>query len=240
MGELQKIRDMAKKLIAKSEAKENEFNEIFLNLDNLEDINIEGEKKKGKKGRKMGESIQKSVLENELHWTEEENNKWQSQDKEVSKVTSVLAALKAAAENGQSNFVAESLKETISNYKKMEQEDEEERKQEKIRQKEEERQRIEEEIKKKKSQDNEEKKKKELEERKKKELEEKKRKDLEERNMKEIEERNKKELEERKKKEIQIEKQQQEKEKQNLEGMKKEAEIELGKENFRKKAKEDE
>jgi len=262
--ELQKIRDMAKKLIAKSEAKENEFNEIFLNLDNLENINVEGEKKKGKRGRKKMESIQKSVLENELHWTEEENNKWQSQDKGVSKVTNVLAALKAAAENGQSNFVAESLKETISNYKKMEQEDEEERRQEKIRQKEEERQKIEEEIKKKKSQENEEKKRKELEERKKKELEEKKKKDLEERKMKEIEERNKKELEERKKKELQernkkdleernkkevedrkkkeieIEKQQQAKEKQNLEKMKKEAEIKLQKENLRNKEKKDE
>jgi len=116
--ELQKIRDMAKKLIAKSEAKENEFNEIFLNLDNLENINVEGDKKKGKKGRKKVESTQKSILENEVHWTEEENNKWQTQDKGVSKVTNVLAALKAAAENGQSNFVAESLKETISNYKR--------------------------------------------------------------------------------------------------------------------------
>merc|ERR1711874_933342 len=47
--EIQKIRDMAKKLIAKSEAKENEFNEIFLNLDNLENVTIESEKKKGKK-----------------------------------------------------------------------------------------------------------------------------------------------------------------------------------------------
>merc|ERR1712168_347758 len=151
--ELQKIRDMAKKLIAKSEAKENEFNEIFLNLDNLENINVEGDKKKGKKGRKKVESTQKSILENEVHWTEEENNKWQTQDKGVSKVTNVLAALKAAAENGQSNFVAESLKETISNYKKMELEDEEEKKREKIRQVEQEKQKVEEELKKKRNQE---------------------------------------------------------------------------------------
>merc|ERR1712013_909947 len=177
--EIQKTRNMAKKLIAKSEAKENEFNEIFLNLDNLENMGVEGEKKKGKKGRKKVESIQKSVLENEIHWTEEENNKWQTQDKGVSKVTNVLAALKAAAENGQSNFVAESLKETISNYKKMEIQDEEETEKKKTQ-----------EIEEKKRKEVEEKKKKELEERKKKELEERKRKELEERNKKEIEERN--------------------------------------------------
>merc|ERR1711874_922410 len=139
--EIQKIRDMAKKLIAKSEAKENEFNEIFLNLDNLENVTIESEKKKGKKGRKKVENNQKPIAENEVHWTEVENNKWDSQDKGVSKVTNVLAALKAAAENGQSSFVTESLKTTISNCKKMEQEDEEERKMEKIRQDEEEKQR---------------------------------------------------------------------------------------------------
>merc|ERR1711913_40910 len=132
--EIQKIRDMAKKLIAKSEAKENEFNEIFLNLDNLENVTIESEKKKGKKGRKKVENNQKSIADNEVRWTEVENNKWDSQDKGVSKVTNVLAALKAAAENGQSSFVTESLKTTISNCKKMEQEDEEERKMEKIRQ----------------------------------------------------------------------------------------------------------
>merc|ERR1711874_773636 len=112
------IRDMAKKLIAKSEAKENEFNEIFLNLDNLENVTIESEKKKGKKGRKKVENNQKSIADNEVHWTEVENNKWDSQDKGVSKVTNVLAALKAAAENGQSSFVTESLKTTISNCKK--------------------------------------------------------------------------------------------------------------------------
>jgi len=160
--EIQKIRDMAKKLIAKSEAKENEFNEIFLNLDNLDNFAIESEKKRGKKGKNKIETVQPST-EDEVHWTEVENNKWVSHEKGVSKVTNVLAALRAAAENGQSNFVAESLKETISNCKKMEKEDEEEKKGEKIRKIEEEKQRLEEDMRNKNNKENEERKKKEIE-----------------------------------------------------------------------------
>merc|ERR1711892_1407784 len=161
--EIQKIREMAKKLVAKSEAKENEFNEIFLNLDNLENISTESDKKKGRKGKKKTEKVQTSILSNEVHWTEEENNKWASDKKEVSKVTNVLAALRAAAENGQSKLVAESLKETISNCKKLEQESEEEKIREKTRQIEVEKQRKEEEIKAQKNKENEAKKKLEIE-----------------------------------------------------------------------------
>eukprot|EP00092_Neocalanus_flemingeri_P012773 GFUD01013764.1.p1 GENE.GFUD01013764.1~~GFUD01013764.1.p1 ORF type:complete len:2085 (+),score=698.75 GFUD01013764.1:68-6256(+) len=156
--EIQKIREMARKLVAKSEAKENEFNEIFLNLDNLDKISIESEKKNGKKGRKKTENIQSSILTKELHWTEEENNKWTSDKKGISKVTNVLAALRAAAENGQSKLVTDSLKETIYNCKKMEEESQEEKKREKTRQIEEEKERKEEEIKKQKNKENEEKK----------------------------------------------------------------------------------
>jgi len=173
--EIQKIREMAKKLVAKSEAKENEFNEIFLNLDNLENISTESDKKKGRKGKKKTEKVQTSILSNEVHWTEEENNKWASDKKEVSKVTNVLAALRAAAENGQSKLVAESLKETISNCKKLEQESEEEKIREKTRQIEVEKQRKEEEIKAQKNKENEAKKKLEIEKEKKQKEDEEKR-----------------------------------------------------------------
>merc|ERR1712228_655184 len=129
----QKIRAMANKLIAKSEAKENEFKEIFLNLDNIGEVLIEADKKKGKKGKKKKEDTNICTLSDEVHWTEEDKHKWESNQKGDSKVSNVLAALKAAALNGQSNFVADSLKSTIDNCKKMEQDAEDERIQEKER-----------------------------------------------------------------------------------------------------------
>merc|ERR1719309_921837 len=139
------MREMAKKLIARSEAKENEFNEIFLNLDNLDKVSIESDvTKSGKRSKKKSTNVPPSipsVLSDEVHWTEEENNKWSSNKKEVSKVTNVLAALRAAAENGQSKLVSDSLKETICSVKKLEQESEEEKKREKERQIEEEKKR---------------------------------------------------------------------------------------------------
>merc|ERR1719357_1812349 len=131
--EIQKIRAMANKLIANSEAKENEFKEIFLNLDNIGEVLIETDKKKGKKGKKKKEDTKICALSDEVHWTEEDKHKWESNQKGDSKVSNVLAALKAAALNGQSNFVADSLKSTIDNCKKMEQDAEDERMQKKER-----------------------------------------------------------------------------------------------------------
>jgi len=153
--EIQKIRAMANKLIAKSEAKENEFKEIFLNLDNIGEVLIETDKKKGKKGKKKKEDTKISALSDEVHWTEEDKHKWESNQKGDSKVSNVLAALKAAALNGQSNFVADSLKSTIDNCRKMEQDAEDERIQEKERRLEEEKKRKEAELKAKREKENE-------------------------------------------------------------------------------------
>merc|ERR1711915_1097456 len=153
--EIQKIRAMANKLIANSEAKENEFKEIFLNLDNIGEVLIETDKKKGKKGKKKKEDTKICALSDEVHWTEEDKHKWESNQKGDSKVSNVLAALKAAALNGQSNFVADSLKSTIDNCKKMEQDAEDERIQEKERRLEEEKNRKEAELKAKREKENE-------------------------------------------------------------------------------------
>merc|ERR1711915_1062862 len=102
---------------------------------------------KGKKGKKKKEDTKVLALSDEVHWTEEDKHKWESNQKGDSKVSNVLAALKAAALNGQSNFVADSLKSTIDNCKKMEQDAEDERIQEKERRLEEEKQRKEAELK---------------------------------------------------------------------------------------------
>merc|ERR1719357_2084815 len=153
--EIKKIRAMANKLIAKSEAKENEFKEIFLNLDNIGEVLIETDKKKGKKGKKKKEDTKICALPDEVHWTEEDKHKWESNQKGDSKVSNVLAALKAAALNGQSNFVADSLKSTIDNCKKMEQDAEDERMQKKERRLAEEKERNEAELKAKKEKENE-------------------------------------------------------------------------------------
>merc|ERR1719357_27612 len=153
--EIQKIRAMANKLIANSEAKENEFKEIFLNLDNIGEVLIETDKKKGKKGKKKKEDTKICTVSDEVHWTEEDKHKWESNQRGDSKVSNVLAALKAAALNGQSNFVADSLKSTIDNCKKMEQDAEDERIQEKERRLEEEKNRKEAELKAKREKENE-------------------------------------------------------------------------------------
>merc|ERR1739847_222176 len=85
-------------------------------------------KKKGKKGRKKSEPV-KSVLDSDVHWTEEERNQWGSEKKEVSKVTNLLKAMNADTGNDVSDFIAESLKDTISNCKRLELQSEEEKQQ---------------------------------------------------------------------------------------------------------------
>ena len=130
--EIRKIKDMAKKLVTRSVTNENEFNEIFTNLDNLENV-IRDTGKKSKKSRKKEAAPEKSVHEVEVHWTEEDSNRWTTDKKaEVARVTSLLSALKTAAAHGASSFVSSSIQNTIRNCQQMQEESEEERKREKI------------------------------------------------------------------------------------------------------------
>ena len=130
--EIQKIKDMAKKLVLRSANNESDFNEIFTNLDNLENV-IRDTGKKSKKARKKEAVPEKSVHEVEVHWTEEDSNKWTTDKKaEVARVTSLLSALKTAAAHGASSFVSSSIQNTIKNCQQMQQEAEEERKREKM------------------------------------------------------------------------------------------------------------
>ena len=130
--EIQKIKDMAKKLVLRSANNESDFNEIFTNLDNLENV-IRDTGKKSKKSRKKEAVPEKSVHEVEVHWTEEDSNKWTTDKKaEVARVTSLLSALKTAAAHGASSFVSSSIQNTIKNCQQMQQEAEEERKREKM------------------------------------------------------------------------------------------------------------
>merc|ERR1712025_1375032 len=61
-----------------------------------------------------------------MGWTEEENSKWNSEGRTTTQVSEVLTALRTAAQSGNSKQITASLKETISNCKKMEKELEEE------------------------------------------------------------------------------------------------------------------
>merc|ERR1712079_421669 len=129
--EILKIKDMASKLVARSQANEEDFNHIFLNLDNLESLMTETDKKKGRKGKKKdADKTKVSVHENNVHWTEEEHSKWsekQSGQKEVVRVTNLLSALRQAAAAGATDFVSTSISDAISNCKKMQEEHEKEK-----------------------------------------------------------------------------------------------------------------
>merc|ERR1719277_1163292 len=125
-NELRRIKDMSSKLVARSLANEEDFNVIFLNLDNLDSVLPESNKKKGKKGLKK-ETNKPSVLEAEVHWTEEENNKWSTEKKEVARVTNLLAAMRQAAAAGDNTFVTASIQDAINNCKKMQDEHEKDR-----------------------------------------------------------------------------------------------------------------
>merc|ERR1712038_1253955 len=133
--EILKIKDMASKLVARSQANEEDFNHIFLNLDNLESLMTETDKKKGRKGKKKdADKTKVSVHENNVHWTEEEHSKWsekQSSQKEVVRVTNLLSALRQAAAAGATDFVSTSISDAISNCKKMQEEHEKEKQVEK-------------------------------------------------------------------------------------------------------------
>ena len=133
--EILKIKDMASKLVARSQANEEDFNHIFLNLDNLESVMTDTDKKKGRKGKKKdADKTKVSVHENNVHWTEEEHSKWsekQSGQKEVVRVTNLLSALRQAAAAGATDFVSTSISDAISNCKKMQEEHEKEKQAEK-------------------------------------------------------------------------------------------------------------
>merc|ERR1719367_2448720 len=125
-NELRRIKEMSTKLVARSQANEEDFNVIFLNLDNLDSVLPDKTKKKGKKGLKT-ESKKSSILEAEVHWTEEENNKWSTEKKEVARVTNLLAAMRQAAAAGDNTFVTASIQDAINNCKKMQDEHEKDR-----------------------------------------------------------------------------------------------------------------
>merc|ERR1712110_245112 len=125
--EIIKIREMAKKLVARSQANEDDFITIFKDIDNADALPIESDNKKKRKGKKKEPEVVKSILENDVHWTEEENNKWSSEKKEVTRVSNLLSALRQAAAAGASDFVTSSIINTIDSCKKMQEEHEKER-----------------------------------------------------------------------------------------------------------------
>merc|ERR1712192_160168 len=103
-SELLKLRQKAMLLVQKSAAKENEFEAIFKDIDNIDAMVFESDKKKkkGSKGKKE-EIIAAAIAEkNELHWTEEDRGKWESNSskKNHSKVSEVLSTMKAMACQG--------------------------------------------------------------------------------------------------------------------------------------------
>merc|ERR1712088_840013 len=69
---LLKLREKAVLLVQKSAAKENEFEAIFKDIDNIDSMVFESDKKK-KKGSKVKEEMIAAIAEkNELHCTEED------------------------------------------------------------------------------------------------------------------------------------------------------------------------
>merc|ERR1711874_621346 len=124
-SELLKLREKAVLLAQKSAAKENEFEAIFKDIDNIDAMVFESDKKKKKSSKvKEKEEIIAAIAEkNELHWTEEDRGKWEScsSKKNHSKVSEVLSTMKAMACQGNSEVI-NSLKITISHCQKVEEE----------------------------------------------------------------------------------------------------------------------
>merc|ERR1712037_450962 len=112
-------------LVQKSAAKESEFEAIFKDIDNIDAMVFDSDKKK-KKGTKVKEKEQMmgAIAEkNELHWTEEDRGKWESRSskKNHSKVSEVLSTMKAMACQGNSEVI-NSLRSTISHCQKVDDE----------------------------------------------------------------------------------------------------------------------
>merc|ERR1712192_28431 len=123
-NELLKLRQKAVLLVQKSAAKENEFEAIFKDIDNIDAMVFESDKKKKKGSKGKKEEIIAAIAEkNELHWTEEDRGKWEScsSKKNHSKVSEVLSTMKAMACQGNSEVI-NSLKSTISHCQKVEEE----------------------------------------------------------------------------------------------------------------------
>merc|ERR1719239_1339584 len=123
-SELLKLREKAVMLVQKSAAKENEFEAIFKDIDNIDAMVFESDKKKKKGSKGKKEQIIAAIAEkNELHWTEEDRGKWGScsSKNNHSKVSEVLSTMKAMACQGNSEVI-NSLKSTISHCQKVEEE----------------------------------------------------------------------------------------------------------------------
>jgi len=110
-------------MVQKSKANENEFVEIFKNIDNIESIPLSTDKKKSKKGaRKSEAAIAPAGDKNDLHWTEEERGQWNPSAKtNHSQVSDMLNAMKAMAVQGDTNVI-NSLKSTIYHCQKVDEE----------------------------------------------------------------------------------------------------------------------
>merc|ERR1712203_930341 len=73
-SELVKLREKALLMMQKSAAQEDEFEAIFKDIDNIDAMVLEGDKKKkkGSKTKAKDEMIAAIAEKNELHWTEED------------------------------------------------------------------------------------------------------------------------------------------------------------------------
>merc|ERR1712192_364097 len=200
-SELLKLRQKAVLLVQKSAAKENEIEAIFKDIDNIDAMVFESDKKKKKGSKGKKEEIIAAIAEkNELQWTEEDRGKWESNSSKQnhSKVSEVLSTMKAMACQGNSEVI-NSLKSTISHCQKAEQESNEKKKKMEEEQKQIEAKKREEE-KQKKQKEEEEEKKNRMEEEKRKKAEEEKKRRVEEEKRKRVEEENKKRVEDEKRK----------------------------------------
>jgi len=121
--EILRLRDKASQLVQKSKVNENEFVEIFNNIENIDTIPLSSEKKKSKKGTKKTEAaIVPKDDKNSLHWTEEERGKWNPSAKTAqNKVSDMLNAMKAMAVQGDTSIL-DSLKTSISHCQKLDEE----------------------------------------------------------------------------------------------------------------------
>ena len=121
-SEILKLRERSKCLVAKSNAQEHDFEEIFKNINNIDALSamtLDSDKKKGRKKSKDAKEIVEPVADkDELHWTEEDRGKWNSSKTSNTQVSDLLTAMRSMAGQGNTG-VLDSLKNTISQCQKI-------------------------------------------------------------------------------------------------------------------------
>ena len=123
-SEIQKLREKSKLLVSKSAAQENEFIEMFKDIENIDMMSLDSDTKKSRLNARVRatEIVALCAQKNELHWTEEDRGKWNSSKSKGTPISEMLSNMRTMACQGNTSVVLDSLKNTISHCQKVDEE----------------------------------------------------------------------------------------------------------------------